>query len=81
MEKPGIKTSEFWLAAIGSLAVATIGVLIAYGVVTQEQAAVWQNLVTAIAAIAVPVAIAWIGTAYTKARTSIKTMGATTPPE
>jgi hypothetical protein len=43
--KPGYKTTEFWLA-VGA---AVLSLLMIYGVLSQDQAAAWQELITAVA--------------------------------
>ena len=46
-----------WLTAIGGIVAAIVPLLVAYGVITQEQGTLWQNLVLAIAAAVVPVVV------------------------
>lgn len=46
-----------WLTAIGGIVAAVVPLLVAYGVVTQEQGTLWQNLVLAIAAAVVPIVV------------------------
>ncbi len=46
-----------WLTAIGGIVAAVVPLLIAYGVITQEQGELWQNLVLAIAAAVVPIVV------------------------
>lgn len=43
--KPGKKTTEFWV----TIGAAAISILIVYGVLNQEQAVAWQELLTALA--------------------------------
>jgi hypothetical protein len=45
--KPGIKTTEFWLSAIGGLVVAVMALLVGYGAITSEQADLWIGLIMA----------------------------------
>lgn len=71
-ETPGIKTTEFWMAAIGALVAAVVPLLIAYGVLDNEQGELWAGLIMAVAAIVVPIVIGSIVKAYTAARTEIK---------
>ena len=49
-----------WLTAIGGIVAAVVPLLIAYGVITQEQGELWQNLVLAIAAAVVPIVVTLI---------------------
>lgn len=72
--EPGYKTTEFWLSSIASLAAVVFPLLIAYGLLSQDEAQLWQNLVLAIAAVVVPIVIGSIAKAYTAARTEVKTM-------
>lgn len=72
--EPGYKTTEFWLSAIASLAAVIFPLLIAYGLLNQEEAQLWQSLILAIAAVVVPIVIGSIAKAYTASRTTIKTM-------
>ena len=46
-----------WLTAIGGIVAAVVPLLIAYGILTQEQGELWQNLVLAIAAAVVPIVV------------------------
>ena len=46
-----------WLTAIGGIVAAIVPLLIAYGILTQEQGELWQNLVLAIAAAVVPIVV------------------------
>jgi hypothetical protein len=47
-----------WLTAIGGIVAAIVPLLVAYGVITQEQGTLWENLVLAIAAAVVPIVVA-----------------------
>ena len=49
-----------WLTAIGGIVAAVVPLLIVYGVITQEQGELWQNLVLAIAAAVVPIVVTLI---------------------
>ena len=66
--KPGIKTSELWLA-VGA---AIISLLVSYGVLTLDEAEAWQGVVAAV----VPLALAIVSAAYSNSRARVKTGGA-----
>jgi hypothetical protein len=66
--KPGIKTTEFWLAAAGSLVAAVIALLIGYGAITSEQGDLWAGLIMA----SMPIAIAIISYGYSSSRAKAK---------
>ncbi len=70
--KPGIKTSEFWLTVIVNLAGAIIAIFATRGLVTQEEGALWLDLVEAVAVAVIPVALAYVNGMYIKSRTAIK---------
>ena len=46
-----------WLTAIGGIVAAFVPLLVVYGLMTQEQATLWENLVLAIAAAVVPIVV------------------------
>ena len=46
-----------WLTAIGGIVAAIVPLLVAYGVITQDQGTLWENLVLAIAAAVVPIVV------------------------
>ena len=46
-----------WLTAIGGIVAAVVPLLVVYGLMTQEQATLWENLVLAIAAAVVPIVV------------------------
>ena len=66
--KPGVQTSEFWLSAIGGLAIAILALLVGYGFLTAEQSELWNGVIVA----AAPIAIAAIVYAYNGNRKEIK---------
>ena len=45
------------LTAIGGIVAAVVPLLVVYGLMTQEQATLWENLVLAIAAAVVPIVV------------------------
>ena len=70
--KDGTKTTEFWLTALTGLFVATMALLVAYGVITSEQADVWLNLLMVLAAIVTPIIVGWLAKSYGDDRTELK---------
>ena len=64
----GTSTSEFYFAAITSIAIAVFGLLVGYGLLTSTQAELWMALVVAI----VPLSLAAISYGYGKSRASVK---------
>lgn len=68
----GVKTTEFWLTAIGSLVAAVVPLLIAYGLLDEQQGQLWAGLVMAVAAVVVPVVIGSMVKAYAAGRTEVK---------
>lgn len=62
--KPGYRTTELWLA----VATAVISILIAYGVLSAEEAEAWQALAVAI----VPLALSIASGAYSYSRAKVK---------
>ena len=72
MEKPGIRTTEFWLGAGGMLLNAVIALLIGYGFINSEQGELWAGLGAAILSISVPLSIAQISKGYSESRARVK---------
>jgi len=70
--KDGKQTSEFQMTAIVNIVNAVILLLIMYGVLTQETAAVWMQVITAVLVLVVPLASAMMTKEYTRGRTAIK---------
>ena len=70
--EPGYKTSEFWLQLVSAILATGLPLLVAYGLLTQEQAQLWQAFGLAIAAAVVSVALIWGAKAYSENRTSLK---------
>lgn len=68
----GYKTTEFWLNIVASLLAAGLPLLVFYGVVTEEEAGMWQALIMALAAAIVSVALIWGAKAYANNRTALK---------
>jgi hypothetical protein len=66
--KPGIKTTEFWLTAIGGLVTALIALLVGYGAITSEQGDLWVGLILAAAPIAISIMLASYSNSRGKAK-------------
>lgn len=73
MVKPGIKTTEFWVTAVTNVALAVVAILAARGLITNEEADLWVQLVNAVLVALVPVAMALVTSAYSKSRAEVKT--------
>lgn len=71
--KPGWQTTEFWLTAVATIAGALVPIVIAYGVLSAEEAEMWLNLILAVAAVVVPIVLASSAKKYTVSRTALKT--------
>ena len=69
----GIKTSEFWVSAVGALVAVIVPLLVAYGVVDTEQGEMWAALILALASIIVPIVVGSIAKNYNDGRTQLKT--------
>jgi len=64
----GAKTSEFWMSAITGIAIAVLGILVGYGLLTSEQSEMWMALVVAV----VPAAMAAVTWSYNNSRGKVK---------
>ncbi len=71
--KPGIKTTEFWLTAVVNIAGAALALLAAYGLIRQENRALWLALIQALAVAVIPLALALVNSAYINGRARVKT--------
>lgn len=71
-EKPGIKTTEFWLTAIVNIAGAVLAILAARGLISNEESDLWLQLIQAVAVAAIPLALAIVNKSYIDGRNAIK---------
>jgi hypothetical protein len=71
--KPGYKTTEFWLTAVGNIAGAVLAILAARGLITDEESNLYLQLVEALAVAVIPLALAAVNFAYIKSRQQVKT--------
>lgn len=69
----GIKTSEFWMSAIGALVAVIIPLLVAYGVLDNERGEMWAALIMVVASIVVPIVVGSVVKNYNDNRTAVKT--------
>jgi hypothetical protein len=67
-QKPGYKTTEFWMATISSIGVAVLGLLVGYGTLSSEQADLWQPVIIGFSG----VSIALINMGYANSRAKVK---------
>ena len=73
--KPGFKTTEFWIVAVGNVITAVIGILAIRGFVTAQEGDIYIALGSAIVAAVAPLAMAFTATRYAQARAQVKTGG------
>jgi hypothetical protein len=73
--KPGYRTSEFWITVVVNLAAAVLAVVAHYGLLTDDESALWLALVRAAAAIAAPLVMAIVSREYIRGRTQVKSRG------
>ena len=71
--KPGIHTTEFWLTAVSNIIGAILAILAAYGLITNEDQALWLALAQAIGVAVIPIALAIINQSYIRGRAEVKT--------
>ena len=76
--KPGKQTTEFKLTTVANIINALLALLVSYGLLTAEQAPLWQTAVLALAVAVIPLASALITKEYTRGRTALK-LGAMQP--
>ena len=69
----GIRTSEFWLSAIGALVAVIVPLLVAYGVLDNDKGEMWAALILALASIVVPIVVGSVVKNYNDNRTAVKT--------
>ena len=70
--KAGNKTTEFYLTLATNLINAVFMILIALGLITQEESTLWQALVSALLLAVLPIATMFVNKEYTKGRTAVK---------
>jgi hypothetical protein len=63
---------DYWLNVVSMLAAAIVPILIAYGLLTQEEAELWVNLIMAIAAVIVPIVIAQTAQNWTRTKANVR---------
>lgn len=71
-QKPGIKTSEFWLTALVNIAGSIIAILAARGLVSVEEGELWLSLFQAISVAVIPLALAYVNGKYIDSRKALK---------
>lgn len=68
-QKPGVKTTEFWIAVLAQL----IPLLVMFGVLTADEGSVLADAVSrAVAAVVALIAAVWPIVEYIKSRTAVK---------
>lgn len=63
---------EFWMSAIGSIVAALVPLLVAYGLLSAEEADLWSSLILAVAAVVVPIVIGSVVKEFTASRAALK---------
>lgn len=71
-EKPGIKTTEFWVTSVVNIVTAVIGILAVRGLVSVEEGNLYIQLASAIVAAIAPIVIAYTTGRYINSRTEVK---------
>ncbi|MBE2222116.1 MAG: hypothetical protein IAF02_11275 [Anaerolineae bacterium] len=69
---PGTQTSEFKMTAFTNVVNAILALLIAYGLLTADTAAIWQSVILSLVVFAIPIATALMNKEYTRGRTALK---------
>ena len=72
MNKPGYKTTEFWMTAITSIVAAVIALLSVRGLLSNEEGELWLQLAQTLAATISPIVIAIVTAVYTNGRSKVK---------
>lgn len=70
--KPGIRTSEFWIAAIVDVVAAVMGILAIRGLVSPEEGNLYVVLASAIVAAVAPIVMAFTTGKYIQGRALVK---------
>lgn len=75
MEKPGIKTTEFWVSTLTIVAGSIISLLVTYNVLNSEEASAWMRVLVSFIPLIAMILSAWVATNYTGSRTEVKVEG------
>jgi hypothetical protein len=67
-----MENRDYWLQVVSMLVSALVPILIAYGVLTAEDADLWVNLIMAVAAVIVPVVVSQAAQNWTKQQASVR---------
>ena len=71
-QKPGYKTTEFWVTSIVNIAAAIIAILAARGLVNSEEGSLYVVLVQSIAVAVAPIVMAIVTAKYVEGRSKVK---------
>jgi len=66
------KTPEFWISALTAIAVAVVAILVARGVLTQEEGDLWVQLVAALVGPVAVIVLGIIAKSYTAHQTAVR---------
>lgn len=70
--KDGVRSSEFWVTLIMSAVNAILGVLVLYGILTDETSSMIAQIIQYLLLAILPIVTGWMVTRYTQSRTAIK---------
>ena len=72
MQKPGYKTTEFWITAIVNIVAAVVTVLGVRGMVSAEEGNAYVAVASAVATAVAPLAAAFVSGRYINSRAAVK---------
>ena len=72
MEKPGYKTTEFWVTAVVNIVAAVMAIMATRGLVSESEASLYVTLGQAVVAAVAPLVIAFTTGRYINARAQVK---------
>lgn len=67
-----MEPKDYWLNAVAMIVAALAPILIAYGVFTQDQAALWVDLILALAAVIVPLVVGQVIQNFTQQKAAVR---------
>ena len=70
--KPGIRTTEFCLTAVTNIIGALLAIFAAYGLISNEDQALWLALAQAVGVAVIPSALAVVNQSYINGRAKVK---------
>jgi hypothetical protein len=67
-----MESRDYWLNALSMVVAALVPILVAYGVLTAENAELWTSLIMALAAVIVPLVITQTAQNWTRTKANIR---------